>query len=540
MVGIATQESAPGYMDADYYYANGLRIATSGAWSEPFIWNYLNDPQGLPHPSFSYWMPLAGIISAFGIKLSGLNNFWGARIGFFLIAGFLAPLTSYLAYTFTPSKWAAILAAGLSLFSGFYFAYLPTTETFAVNMVLGCIFFLLVLRMQQDYERYSKDSEFHQNELSISKGRLLSPPWIYIGLGLICGMMYMTRVDGVVWFGLGVAVVILQWVSGKNIEFRESRRSNGFFRILLPLALLITPFILIVSPWFIRNLDSFGTIFAPGSGRALWLTSYDEIFAYPATNLTYERWLNSGVFGLLRDRGWALGLNSLTLFAVQGAVILLPLTLVGFWTNRNDWRVLLGICGWLATFLVMTLIFPFQGARGGFFHAGAGFQPLFWALVPAGLLIITNWVAVKRTWDASRALKMFAVGTVIVIFIMTAFVTRQRLLGSGQTGSAWGSTEFSYQEVDSFLENNGVSAEAVVMVNNPPGYYAMTGRQSIVIPHGDLQSALLAGRKFQASYLILDKNYPQGLEEIYQNPGNYPGLQHLKTINQMHIYFIEQ
>ncbi|UCF29441.1 MAG: hypothetical protein JSW42_07140, partial [Chloroflexota bacterium] len=166
--------------------------------------------------------------------------------------------------------------------------------------------------------------------------------------------------------------------------------------------------------------------------------------------------------------------------------------------------------------------------------------PLFWALVPAGLLIITNWVAGKRTWDASRALKMFAVGTVIVIFIMTAFVTRQRLLGSGQTGSAWGSTEFSYQEVDSFLENNGVSAEAVVMVNNPPGYYAMTGRQSIVIPHGDLQSALLAGRKFQASYLILDKNYPQGLEEIYQNPGNYPGLQHLKTINQMQIYFIEQ
>lgn len=540
MVGIATQESAPGYMDADYYYASGLRIATSGAWSEPFIWNYLNDPQGLPHPSFSYWMPLAGIITAFGIKLSGLNNFWGARIGFFLIAGFLAPLTSYLAYTFTPRKWAAILAAGLSLFSGFYFAYLPTTETFAVNMVLGCTFFLLVLRMQQDYGRYSKDSEFHQNDLSLPKGRLLSPPWIYIGLGLICGMMYMTRVDGVVWFGLGVAAVILQWVNGKNLEFRESRNLNGLFRILLPLALLIIPFILIASPWFIRNLDSFGTIFAPGSGRALWLTSYDEIFAYPATNLTYERWLNSGFYGLLRDRGWALGLNTLTLFAVQGAVILLPLTLVGFWTNRNDWRVLLGICGWLATFLVMTLIFPFQGARGGFFHAGAGFQPLFWALVPAGLLIITNWVAGKRTWDASRALKMFAIGTVIVIFIMTVFVTRQRLLGSGQTSSAWGSTELSYQEVDSFLENNGVSAEAVVMVNNPPGYYAMTGRQSIVIPHGDLQSALLAGRKFQASYLILDKNYPQGLEEIYQNPGDYPGLQHLKTINQMQIYFIEQ
>ena len=141
MVGIASQESSPGYMDADYYYANGLRIATIGDWSEPFIWNYLGDPQAIPHPAFSYWMPLAGIVSAFGIKLTGLSNFWGARFGFILIAGCLAPLTSHLAFTFSPHKWAALLAGGIALFSGFYFAYLTTTETFALYMIFGNIFF---------------------------------------------------------------------------------------------------------------------------------------------------------------------------------------------------------------------------------------------------------------------------------------------------------------------------------------------------------------------------------------------------------------
>ena len=63
IMGIAIMQSTPGYMDADYYYASGLRIANSGSWSEPFIWNYLGDPQGLPHPAFSYWMPLAEALS---------------------------------------------------------------------------------------------------------------------------------------------------------------------------------------------------------------------------------------------------------------------------------------------------------------------------------------------------------------------------------------------------------------------------------------------------------------------------------------------
>jgi hypothetical protein len=540
LVGIATQESVPGYMDADYYYANGLRIANSGSWSEPFIWNYLGDPQSLPHPAFSYWMPLAGIVSAVGIKLSGWSNFWGARIGFILIAGCVAPLTSHLAYTFTPHRWAALLAGGISLFSGFYFAYLPTTETFAIYMVLGSIFFLLVMRSQQEIDRLSPSSELHQKSSNFKIGWLISPAWVYLLMGLVCGLMYLTRIDGIIWFGMGVGVVFTQWYAIKRIELVSGTQKYTLNGLLIPLALFLFSFFLLISPWITRNLFSFGSIFAPGSDRALWLTSYDEIYSYPATKLTSARWLSSGVSELLRARGLALGLNALTSFAVQGGIILLPLIMVGMWVKRNDWRVIFGSFGWLATFLIMTLIFPFQGARGGFFHAGAGFQPLFWALVPVGLVIFTNWAARKRNWETPRALKLFVFGILILVFIMTAFVTRQRLNGSSQSVSIWGETELAYKEVEAFLEDIGVHSGAIVMVNNPPGYYAMTGRQSIAIPDGDLQSSLLAGRDFQASYLVLDKNFPEGLGEIYRNPGDYPGLKYLITVSQMQIYLLEQ
>jgi hypothetical protein len=457
-----------------------------------------------------------------------------------LIAGCLAPLTSHLAYTFTPRKWAALLVGVIALFSGSYFAYLATTETFAINMVLGGIFFLLVLRLQQRVNDSSKVSELNKVNSKSNIAGLGTPAWVYLLLGIICGMMYLSRLDGIIWFGMGFAAIIVQWYSMKNNELINDRQKVDLYLLLYSLALFLVPFLVLISPWIIRNLVNFGTVFAPGSGRALWLTSYDEIYSYPATKLTFSRWINSGVYEILKARAWALGLNTLTTFAVQGGIILLPLILVGIWERRRDWRVILGSFGWLVTFLMMSIVFPYQGARGGFFHTGAGFQPLFWALVPVGLVTISNWIAQKRNWEAPRTLMMFAAGIIIILFLETSFLTWRRMIDPDQIVSTWGETELAYQEVDAFLEEIGVGTGTIIMVNNPPGYYAMTGRQSIAIPDGDLQSSLLAGNNFQASYLVLDENYPQGLGEIFHNPGDYPGLKYLKTISQMQVYFLEQ
>ena len=42
---------SPGNMDAEYYLAIGRRLAGGERFSEAFLWKYLDDPQGLPHPS---------------------------------------------------------------------------------------------------------------------------------------------------------------------------------------------------------------------------------------------------------------------------------------------------------------------------------------------------------------------------------------------------------------------------------------------------------------------------------------------------------
>ena len=76
---------APGYMDADYYDVTARELAGGHGFSETFLWNYLDDPQGVPHPSHLYWMPLASVLAAAGMALFG-NTFRAAQLPFVLLA----------------------------------------------------------------------------------------------------------------------------------------------------------------------------------------------------------------------------------------------------------------------------------------------------------------------------------------------------------------------------------------------------------------------------------------------------------------------
>ena len=56
----------PGYMDTACCAAGTIRIAAGQGFIEPFIWNYLNHPAGVPHPGFLYCMPGPSITTAVG------------------------------------------------------------------------------------------------------------------------------------------------------------------------------------------------------------------------------------------------------------------------------------------------------------------------------------------------------------------------------------------------------------------------------------------------------------------------------------------
>ncbi|HMQ56515.1 MAG TPA: hypothetical protein PKD98_30830, partial [Anaerolineae bacterium] len=138
----ALPQQQPSYFDAIYYYVNGVNLAEGRGFVEDFIWNYLDQPDGLPQPSHRYWMPLTSILVAFGMAAGGVN-FAAAQIPFILLSALLAPLSYGTAMLLSGQRRHGWLAGLLAIFSGFYFPYWTATDNFTPFALTGALALIL-------------------------------------------------------------------------------------------------------------------------------------------------------------------------------------------------------------------------------------------------------------------------------------------------------------------------------------------------------------------------------------------------------------
>jgi hypothetical protein len=497
----------PGYMDAEYYYSGGTQLAQGQGFNEPFLWNYLDDPSGIPHPSHTYWMPLTSILASLGMVISGKADFASARIFFILIAALIPGLTAFLSWRLCKRRLSAWLAGGLAIIPGFYGIYMGITDTFAVYMLLGTLFLILAV--------------------SPVRGRYLK----YLGLGLLAGLMHLARADGILWL-FGAGLLLLFELSAERFNFKRFSIAASKTFICLGIGYLA-----IMAGWYVRNISFYGSLFSPAGSRVLWLTNYDQMFAYPASSLNFNTWLANGLGPAVSVRWAALVENLQTVLAVQAEIFLFPFILVGLWRLRKEMMVRLGSLIYAGTFLVMTFVFPLAGGRGGFFHSGAAIQPLLWAAAAEGLIGLVEWsVRLRKTWKFERASRGFGFLMLLISGVMTLALFVPQVIPNGVNPSAWDKSSVAYQQVDQALTGLGVERNQIIAVNNPPGFFVASGRPAIVIPDGPPPTMLAAAKQFKATYLILEANSVTGLRDLYAEPHSIQGLEYLKTVGQIQIF----
>lgn len=497
---IAGFQEVPGYLDADYYFAGGLELVRGHGFTETYLWNYLDDPAGLPHPSHGYWMPLASILAALGMWLTGQETYAAGRLGFIALAALVPPLTAALSYTFSQRRDLAFTSGLLAVFSVFHLAFMPVTDNYGIYMVLGAAYFLISTKPR---------------------------PWFW--LGLLAGLMTLARSDGLIWLALTLLLAAWRGLSEQTAGGSVRERALTITRFAL---LAGFGFLAVMGPWYIRNLSVYGVPMSPGGSRALWLTTYDETFSYPASRLTFQSWLASGWDSILKVRLWALGNNLQTMIAAQGHLVLFPFILTGMWVHRRDPRIRLAALAWAGLLFVMTFIFPFAGVRGSFFHAGAALQPLFWSLAPIGLETAVAGLGRRRGWHVPQAQVVFRLALVQIIVLLSAYVVWLRIFEKG-----WEEGEYLYPMVEQYLVERGIRPGEPVMVLNSPAYYIMTGRPAIVQPYGDEQTLLNVAEKFGVRYFVFEsEGQLKPLKDLYQNPGSYPEFHFLDEINGARIF----
>ena len=560
-LAIAQFQSLPGYMDADYYFGGGIQLARGNGFTEPYLWNYLAGPQGLPTPSHAYWMPLASIISAIGMWLTRQANFASARLGFILLAALVPPLTALLAFRLTSSRATSLLSGLLACFPIYYAPFLPVTDNYAIYMVLGISFFLLLSSL---IESTTAD------QLPFTNYRSLITFFL---LGIISALMTLARSDGLLWLGLSLLVAL--WYAGKQVDRYTGTQGNretgtqvdkytstqvdtyistqvdtytgtqvdtytgtqvdtntsqpatpnlhhairNTQHATRNIVFILLGYLLLLSPWYARNLSVFGSLMAPGGSRVLWLTNYDDTFAYPASQLTMQRWLASGWDAILTARFSAMRFNLLNAFAAQGGIFLFPFILIGLWQLRKDARIRFAALAWILLLAAMTIVFPFAGERGAFFHAGAALQPVWWALAPIGLdAVIAS--ARRRGWFDERAFVVFRGALVGIAVLVTAFLFVLRVL------PGWEREDGIYVGLKELLAQAGAPSDAIVIVRNPPGFYLITDYRAITLPNGDLDTILEVARRYNARYLVAEPTRVTGVLSDYrlnQAPFRYLG-----------------
>ncbi|RLC73721.1 MAG: hypothetical protein DRI81_14775 [Chloroflexi bacterium] len=469
--------TGPPYMDVYYYTAGAYRLAEGRGLAEPFLWHYLDDPTGVPNPGFLYWMPLPSILAALFVALVG-RSFLAAQLPFILLSALL-PLVSYtVAWRIAESRRQAWAAGLLTLFSGFFTPFWVLPETFAPFALFGSLALWLS----------GKETE--------------TPASCFLPLasGLLVGLAHLTRADG---------LLLLPVVALAPLLTSQSRaRRKVWSSVVGNWSLLLLGYLLVMSPWFIRNISLIGAPLSPAGTKTLWLTDYDDIFCYNC-DLTLRSYLAWGWPNILQSKLFALWTNFQRLLAEDLMVFLLPFSIIGLYRLRRRLSFALSLVYLSLIYSVHSLAFTFPGWRGGFFHSSGVLLPFLHTAAVVGLDASVRWAARRRRgWNLRQAQAVFTAGIVVLAITLSTYGLLSKL-------PAWNNSEQIYHTVGDWLTVREVPDDTVVMARNPPGFWYHTARPAVVVPNEGVEGLLEAAARYHVEYLLLDQNCPRSLRPLY-------------------------
>lgn len=491
--GWASQVNEPTYMDAYYYATNGRRLAGGYGFTEQIVWQFLDDPEGLPAPSHTYWMPLASMLAGAGYAIR--DDFRGAQSFFWFLGGLLPVLAYVISWQLAGQRWQAWVAALFTAAGGFYAAFIAQPSTFAPFALAGGLSLLAV-------------------------GRTSSRRAWWAVAGLSAGAAHLARADGL----LLLLVALFIWL----LDVLDRRHQESYLgKPWLDLIYLLGGYFLVMGGWFAHNWAVLGRPLPTAGTQSLFLTAYDDLFAY-GRSFDLGTLLDWGIGNILRSRLDGLVAALQTYVAVTGLIFLAPFIIVGLVSalRRPRSRELLRpvIVYAVALFISNSLLFTFPGMRGSLFHSSAALWPWFMALAAGGIGAAVDWTAARLShWQPERAKRLFSAMFIIVALALSLYVSQYRLTPDEDPDS--------FRHIGRILEPS-----AVVMVGNAPALHYYTDLAAVSVPNEDVDVLLKAADRYGVTHLALNHNRPLPLNDLYLGREQHPRLRLVESFDDVRLY----
>ncbi len=330
--------------------------------------------------------------------------------------------------------------------------------------------------------------------------------WRWFALAGACSALaHLTRVDGLL-----VLLVALLVTLGPNGAASAKQRT-------LRAAVVLIAYLIVMLPWFVRNLSVIGTPLPVGGMQTVWLRGYEDLVNYPP-GVTLNDFLHWGAGNIIESRWVAFQNNVGTFVAVETWIVLGPFVLLGLITRRrHPWAPGVTLYA-IGLHLAMTFVFAYPGYRGGLFHSSSALLPFWAAFGLAGLDDAIAWAAVHRGWKRRQAQRVFSSALVALAVALSLGL----LLGRRD---AWNTADKAYEALPADLP-----ADAVVMINNPASLYYHTGLGGVVLPNADPSAVTEIAAQYGVTHLVLDADRTHPFDDLYL------GRSHASFLRERRVY----
>lgn len=453
----------PTYTDAYYHYNAALNVASGRGFVDDYLWTYIGAPDSLPAPSHLYWMPGTSIIAAGSMLIFGLTHA-AAQLPLVLMLWGGCMLTVWLATKLGASRLQALCAGVITVFGGLYLPFYGAIDTVTPYLLIGALTLILLAR-------------------GSASGETRPVNWIIAGV--LAGFGHLIRSDGLILVIVGWCVALYPW------DYLRSGRRARLLSRMMAVGAFTVAYVLIMMPWFMRNLEAFGQILPVGGTQSIWFTEYNNLFDYPplASSAVIAE---QGIGAFIEPRLQAMGLNGTlgTLIAVEGYIFLLPFAFIAFFRRRHEtllrpvWIFALGV------HLAMTFVFPFPGMRGGLLHAASALIPFLSVLSVLGIDDAVTWAAKKRRWRVSTARTVFTTAATVLVVLMSVLLALPK--------RAVPAVPPAYQALSAILPES-----VRVMSNDPAAVYYFTGLGGVVLPNESPEVMREVLRTYAIDYVLL-------------------------------------
>ena len=474
----------PAYPDSFYYVDVARAIAAGHGLNVDFVWifaevgNHLPNPAVLPIPSNAHWLPLASFIQAPFIAILGPTALASALPGI-LIGSLVAPLTWLIARDAGARPLVGVAAGVLSAVPGAATVFLAQPENFALlHPLVAATLWLTARGLKGDAKSFAI-------------------------AGLLAGLATLARNDGILLAG----AIGLVWIGDRLRSWRARRGRHAWSHVddrpPIPVIAAVVAgglFLLVMGPWWLRQLAVFGSISPTSSnGAALWIRTISEWNSI-AADPSLSKFLDQGLPAIVASRFTGL-VDALGNFAVMIlSVVLIPFFLIGAIAKRHvrdygPWFVYTFIAFAGATFL-----YPLHVPGGAFIHTAIGLAPHAAILSVEGVLMMVGWLARRRgTWDTRAA------GTVFVWGIV-ALVIASAVIFTGPVQRGWDGSRQPRLALAAYLDSNAVPRDDRILSIDAGGMKYFTGHPGVVTPDDPIEVIESVARAYDTRWLVVERS----------------------------------